>query len=687
MKSPKNRATDEACQGRNHSDSEMLILAADAASSLGISGQAIRKACIAGRYQGAKKVSCNGGEGWVIPLSSLPQSAQQAHIMKLAHEESERMADPRVQAELWNQESLATARNDTAAGKPPRKIKLRPVPVNQDELNTLWPAFENAPPKAKQKAKQAMAALTMFEKMELAGAPVAEINQAIREQFGISPATLWRYREAVRGQPRNAWAPLLIPRWKGKTGVAEFSEEAWEYIKQEWGSQSKPDIAPIYRRAQGMATEHGWELPSLDTVERRIRDLPTWWVAMRREGNKALESLYPSQRRDYSSLKLHEMWCSDGRKADVFCRWPDGTVSRPIIVAWMDLRSRVCLGWAVGKVESADLIRLAFKKSAETSHAIPAAALMDNGRGYASKLLTGGTPNRFRFKVKEEDIPGILTMLGAEVCWATPGHGQAKPIESWWRNLAQMDKRSEFQGAYCANRPDAKPEEFDSRKAVPIETYLQLVQEEINAYHSRPHRGDSMDGQSPRQVYDALLPATVTRHPTPSQLRLCLLAAEAVKLDAADNAISLLGNRYWTETLATLRRDRTYVVRFNPEDAREPVSLYDGERFLCEAPLIAATGFRDQVAAKDHNRARNKFARAGREQDAASREMHQAQKWTPAAVPQDAGLPSPKVVRPVRPAMGAKPAPEEDDDLDLSQEEVMNILTREALKKKAASGD
>jgi putative transposase len=524
-----------------------------------------------------------------------------------------------------------------------------------------------------------------FEKMEQTGTPVAEINQAIRDQFGFSPATLWRFRQAVRGQPRNAWAPLLIPRWKGKTGVAEFTEAAWQYIKQEWGSQSKPDIAPIYRRALGLAKEHDWKIPSLDTVERKIRNLPTWWVALRREGNKALASLYPSQRRDYSTLKLHEMWCSDGRQADVFCRWPDGTVSRPIIVAWMDLRSRVCLGYEVGKVESADLIRLAFKKAAETSQAIPQAALMDNGHGFTSKLLTGGTPKRFRFQVKDEDIPGILTVLGVEVCWATPAHGQAKPIESWWRTLAQVDKR--FRGAYCSNNPKSKPEEFDQRKAESIEKYLQLVQEEINAYHDRPHRGDSMDGQSPRQVYDALLAETTVRHPTPNQLRLCLLAAEAVRLASTDNAISLLGNRYWTEQLSSLRRDCTYVVRFNPEDAREPVFLYDGERFICEAPLIARTGFRDQQAAKDHNRARNKSVRARREQDRANREMHQAQQWTPTPACPDAGLPVPKVVQPVRPAMGAKPVIEEDDDLGLSQDKLDEIWNREISKRKAANSD
>ena len=54
-----------------------------------------------------------------------------------------------------------------------------------------------------------------------------------------------------------------------------------------------------------------------------------------------------------------------------------------------------------------------------------------------------------------------------------------------------MDKRGEFRGAYCGNKSDARPEEFDPKTVVPIETYLQLLQEEISAYHQRPHRGNT----------------------------------------------------------------------------------------------------------------------------------------------------------------------------------------------------
>ncbi|WP_245528436.1 transposase domain-containing protein [Gluconobacter morbifer] len=48
---------------------------------------------------------------------------------------------------------------------------------------------------------------------------------------------------------------------------------------------------------------------------------------------------------------------------------------------------------------------------------------------------TGGIPNRFRFKVKEDEPVGIMTQLGVEVHWTTPYSGQSKPIERAWTGL------------------------------------------------------------------------------------------------------------------------------------------------------------------------------------------------------------------------------------------------------------
>ena len=377
------------------------------------------------------------------------------------------------------------------------------------------------------------------------------------------------------------------------------------------------------------------------------------------------------------------MWCADGRKADVFCRWEDGTIGRPIVVAWLELRSRKCLGYEVGRTESADLIRLAFKRSAERVKALPRAALMDNGRGFCSKLLTGGAPTRFRFKVSDEDIPGILTLLGVKTIFATPFSGRSKPIESWFRAFAEVDKR--FPGAYVGAKPGDRPEDFDQKKAVPIAQFRKALDEAIALYHDTPHRGDAMDGRTPNEVYLAELPSTVVRQPTVEQLRLCLLAAEKIRLQK-DGSIILQRNRYWDKALCALPVGVDYVVRHNPEDASEPVAVYRGDRFLCEARLYERTGFRDQEAAKAHNRARREFQRAKKLEAAAILGMREAKRWLPRP-PNDQGKeaepettldqktpPTPNVIELVRPKLDHRPEPLPPSPADTEEEEYQQAI-------------
>lgn len=546
--------------------------------------------------------------------------------------------------------------------------KDQPAPLTEEESKARWDDFSRLPTGVQERAKQRMEMVVTFADLSRVETAKTELYAAVAKQFGESTSSVRRAWKLVRGLDRRDWLPALAPQYRGCQVAGEISEDVKAYIWGEYFSTTKPHLMPIYRRAKRLAEEKEWTLPSRWTVARLIDAEPRWFHVMTREGRAALEALYPAQQRDYSTLALHEVWCADGRKADVFVRWEDGTISRPIVVAWLELRSRMCLGHEVGRTESADLIRLAFKRGAETSKALPREALMDNGRGFASKLLTGGAPNRFRFKVREEDVPGVLTLLGIEVIWTLPFSGRSKPIESWFRVLAELDKR--FPGAYCGNRPDAKPEDCDPKKAIPIARFRAALEQAIAAYHDTPHRGDSMDYRTPRDVYDELLPQTVVRRPTADQLRLCLMAAEAVKLNKADGTITILGNRYWSEKLASLPGNVEYVVRFNPEDAADQVSVYRGSQFICEAKLIGRTGFRDQEAAKAHQRGKRTFLRVRKLEAAAIRGMSTAKAWlAPDGSDMDAALqaevaknilPFPKIVEPVRPETDYRHPDEED---------------------------
>nr|WP_246294903.1 transposase domain-containing protein [Schlegelella koreensis] len=526
-----------------------------------------------------------------------------------------------------------------------------------------------------------------------------ERYRAVAEECGESVATLRRWYARVSHLTHHSdWIPALAPAWCGGRPKAELSNDAWQFILSEWSVQSKPALLPIYRRAAVEASRHGWELPSYKTVKRRIDALPATVKVLRREGNEPFGKLFPAIQRDYSTLGLHDMWVSDGRKADVFCKWPDGYVGRPILMAWQELRTRKVLGWRLGKVENAELTRLSFRDAAQRSGALPHEALLDNGRAYASKQITGGQPTRNRFKFDEGEAHGLLTLLGIKPVWTTPYRGQSKPIESYWNTIAEAEKCAAFVGSYCGNKPDAKPEDFDPRKVVPIEHYAAFVRETIEEKNARPHRGDSMDGRSPDELYSELLGVTPVRHPTEQQLRLCLLVAEQVRLDEG-YGLTILGNRYWCEALAHLQHRGPYTARFDPSDANTPVAVYDGERFLCEVPITLRVGFRDMEAAKDHMRERRRAQRAAKEEAAAIAGMERAKRsWEqPLAEAQEPGRqptpPIPLLVRTSRvhrtdrpPLQTAADRERELQEFRAKRDRGLRLLREGDERKKAAGG-
>lgn len=147
---------------------------------------------------------------------------------------------------------------------------------------------------------------------------------------------------------------------------------------------------------------------------------------------EALERGFPTIERDYASLELHQCWESDGRKADVFCVWPDGVVNRPFVIAIRDVRTRKVLSIRICHAPDTEAVLGAYGAALMNTRAVPAYFKLDNGREYANKAFTGHQKTRYRNKYKADEAVGILTAMNVKVHWSKPGQGRDKPIESWW---------------------------------------------------------------------------------------------------------------------------------------------------------------------------------------------------------------------------------------------------------------
>lgn len=611
----------------------------EASALLGVHVRTLQRKASAGGYS-ATRAFGNGGEQFRIPIDGLSPQDQARYwrgriSAPTVAEQRARLAELNLAEEVARQ----VARD---AGIQRREERAEPLPLSPAEWRERRERWEKLPAGMREESERRAKVLKRLDELLNDGQSKMAAFEAAAAESKDSTATLRRWLAKVRNQRPADWYLMLASAYTCEGAPeAELHPDAWVYIQAEWLVQSKPTLTAVCRRAQREAKRRGWgELPSIKTIKRRIdKELDHRMVVLMREGEKALDRLYPAQVRDYLPLAVHDLWVSDGRKADVFVIFPDGEVRRPIVMLWMDVRSRMPLGYAVGKTENTPLVRASLHKAMTWSKAVPREALVDNGRAYASKEITGGQPNRYRFKVNPDDMLGVLTQLGVNVVWATPGHGQSKPIESFWRTLSETDRRAEFAGAYCGNDPLDKPEEFDPKKAVPLAQYLAAVREDLDAYIERAHRGDSMDLQSPGVAYAQLVTDAVVRTPTAEQLRMCLQAAENKMLDA-DHGVTLMGgNRYWCEALARLASRGPYTVRFDADDASQPVAVYDGDRFLCEAPIVLKAGFRDQEAAKAHNRARRAAGKAVKAQALALRQQADAERWVDGGSPTPVGAP------------------------------------------------
>jgi len=387
--------------------------------------------------------------------------------------------------------------------------------------SSIWQTYERANDRLKAKAKQRLDALLAVEKLIDAGHDRFLAMMVTSKEFGVAERTLWEWRKRCYGCPREDWLAYLVPSYSGRKSEAECDPQALDFIKADYLRQDCPPFSDCYRRLASVAAENGWTIPSEKTLKRRIDALPEAVKVAGRQGEQALKRLYPAQERDKTALLPMEAVNADGHKFDVFVDWPgEKSPIRPVLVAFQDIYSGKIVSWRLDRSENAHAVLLAFGDMVET-WGIPEHVVLDNGRNFASKWITGGTVNRYRFKVKADDPDGVMTNLGCQVHWATPYHGQAKPIERAFRDLASSIARDpRFAGAWTGNTIANKPENYGS-KSVPLDLFERVVAEGIAEHNTRiGRRAKVADGRSFEQTFLDAYPDAMVRQVTAEQKRL-----------------------------------------------------------------------------------------------------------------------------------------------------------------------
>lgn len=487
------------------------------------------------------------------------------------------------------------------------------------QSDPLWSAYEKLSKARKEACARRLTILDAVDELLAGGmTETAAITYVAKDQE-VSARSIRSWRKKTAHVDKADRLPALADGYKQTAKYQDCHPEAWTTLKSDYLRPEEPSFSACYRRVKEAAKEHGWKpLPNEQSLRRRFFDeIPEAVIVAARKKSDALKNLYPAQRRDRSMLHAMEAVNMDGHRFDVFIRMEgEDKPVRIHLIALQDLYSNKMVAWRLSISENKDVVRLVIGDMVER-HGIPEKILLDNGRAFASKSITGGTKTRFRFKIRDEDPQGLLTALGIQVIWATPYAGQSKPIERTFRDLCDDIAKHPFcSGAYTGNRPDAKPENYNSR-AIPFDDFANHVERMIAEHNARSGRtGGNNNGRSFDQTFTESLaqPNSLIRWPTTAQRALWLLASERISTKRGSGEIHLFGNRYWSVELNQFAGKKV-TVRFDPDHLTKPIHVYDIEdRLICIADCIADAGFFDVDAAREHNTNRKRYIKTLTEQ-------------------------------------------------------------------------
>lgn len=555
-----------------------ILTVSQAADLLIVHPATIRKACRNGKFKNVQKQSIDGGEGWLIPITSLPASAQTKHY----------------KAQKQAIQQAATAALAKAGISSPA-----PVTENErhEEFQRMQEWYDRKPANFKTRVEKNLTVLRAYLAYRDQGMTVGEAELALKNSHGVNRSTIRRYLSATKNYPVYVWAAALCSKHKGGRERAEFTETAWLHILNNYISTPHAKLSVLYRDANKVGAALGWVIPSLDTVAKRIKEQPANLFL----SNKQLERSFPTITREYS-MPVNEVWDTDGRRADIFVVWWDGEIVRPFVIMYRDVRSRYVVGVRICKNPDAESAAGAFGVALKHTLAVPKYLKADNGREYENKLLSAGQDEHYRRQSLAKVSDGLFKEMGIEVRFSKPGEPRDKSIESFWNAMSQnVDRAPIFTDAYCGHHVLAKPEGFNKKNAAPVQLFFAAMRDAVNEFHQRTHSGNGMFGRTPYEVFNDQTLRAASRKPTESEIRKCRWGKAHLSINKAQFSFKFKpkGSPYEVTfsapellNLTNIQKQSKFDVYYDfHAEPESPVSVWQGGAFICEAQATMVLDF------------------------------------------------------------------------------------------------
>ncbi|MGN0153479.1 MAG: Mu transposase C-terminal domain-containing protein, partial [Lachnospiraceae bacterium] len=352
-----------------------------------------------------------------------------------------------------------------------------------------------------------------------------------QERLGKNKRTLYRYVKAY--QEASAWAYqlhkqdgadydylkiLALCRKPKETGTfPSFTPEVKQAIKNIWFNKefamNQGTRELLYDKLQLLARINHWEkIPSYQSVVRYISYLMedegmknAWYLAshgVREYKNKVMGKALM----DTTVLKPMEIVMGDEHTFDCWVAYthPNGKVTpiKPVLVAWIDVRSRRIIGDVICHHANSDILKESLIKLINTPGCgVPEWLLIDNGKDYTAEMMTGVPRNQRDIDGTDyiDLANGFYRKLGIEhIHRALPYQPWTKgQIERFFGGVCSRFSKqfTSYTGTLTGSRTDAKiPKDIqkmcDRGELLTMEEFYEQWQTWlVEKYEKRVHRG------------------------------------------------------------------------------------------------------------------------------------------------------------------------------------------------------